>query len=109
MINGAVVLIHPPSPGVGDICGLQAGGQTEGEVDVRPLVLAVDGRRTDNRRSPDPLVHPRSRDEAFAEVAPLAPAEHRPIVLAAAPSGRPCCVRPACSRDRGAGGREYCA
>ena len=83
MINGAVVLIHPPSPGVTDICWLQAGGQTEREVDVRPLVLTMGGRRTDNRRSPDSFIHPRSRDEAFAEVAPLCLAEHRPIVGAA--------------------------
>ena len=94
MINGAVVLIHPPSPGVDDICGLQAGGQTEREVDVRPLVLALGGRRTDNRRSPDPLIHPGSRDKAFAEVAPLSLTEHRPSVLAATHSGRPGQVPP---------------
>ena len=49
----------------------------------------MSGRRTDNRRSPDPLVHPRSRDEALAEVAPLSLAEHRPIVLAATPAVDP--------------------
>ena len=34
MVNGVVVFIHPLSPGVGDIRGLQAGCDTEREVDV---------------------------------------------------------------------------
>ncbi|HEX8159968.1 MAG TPA: hypothetical protein VF526_21525 [Solirubrobacteraceae bacterium] len=88
MINGPVVVIHPRSPGIADICGPKAGGKTEREVDVRPLVLAIGGGRPDNRRSLDSLVYPRGRDEAFAKVSALALAEHVPIVLAATHSRR---------------------
>ncbi len=88
MINGAIVLIHPPSPDVADIYRLQAGGKTESEVDVGPLVLAGNGRRTDNSRSNDPVIRPRSSEKAFAEVVPLPLAEHKAIVFAATPSRR---------------------
>ena len=94
MTNGAVVVIHPRSPGAADVCGLQAGGKSESEVDVRPLVLTMGDCRTDNRRSPDPLVHPRRRDEAFAKIAPLPLAEHRLIVGSATSSRRPGHVPP---------------
>jgi len=93
MIDGAVVLVHRPRPGIADICGLQAGGKAESEVDIRPLVLTMGGHRTDNCRSRYPLVHPRRRHEAFAKVAPLPLAEHGPIVVSASSSRRPATFR----------------
>ena len=81
MINSAVVLIHPPSPGVDDSGGLQTLGETECQVDVRPLVLAVGGPGPDDRGSPDALVDPRSRYEAFAQIAPLPLAARSGLVL----------------------------
>jgi len=78
MIDSAVVLIHPLSPGVDDSGGLQAGDKTECQIDVRPLVLAVGGPGPHDRRSPDALIDPRGRDKAFAEVTPFPLAEHTP-------------------------------
>lgn len=80
MINGIVVLIHPTRPGAGDVRGLKTGGKAQSKVNVRPLVSAVEGRRTHNSRSADPVIRPRSRDEPVAYVAPLLLTEHRFIV-----------------------------
>ena len=55
MIDGGGALVNTRGPLGGDVIGLEAVGKTQGEIDVRPRVLAIIRSRSDDGRSSDPV------------------------------------------------------
>ena len=80
MIDRVGALVDPRGLLCGDVDRLQVVAETQGEIDVRPRVLAIIRCRTDDCRSSDPVVAPRDRDETIAESLPFGNAEHAGIV-----------------------------
>ncbi len=80
MIDGVGALVDARGPLGGDIIRLETVGKTQGEIDVRPRILAIIRSRSDDGGSSDPVVAPRGRDETSAQGLPFGDAEHASIV-----------------------------